>query len=88
MAKVSEKVAISLDRELLGRAERLRATTGETRSALVARALLQLVQQESSARRIEEYVDAYKRIPETPADVRAARALARRSISKLAWDEE
>jgi metal-responsive CopG/Arc/MetJ family transcriptional regulator len=88
MARASEKVAISLDQGLFERAERLRKASGETRSALVARALRQLLRDESQTRAVAEYVEAYLRIPETATDERRARALTRKSMTALAWDDE
>jgi hypothetical protein len=70
------------------RAERLRKASGETRSALVARALRQLLRDESQTRAVAEYVEAYRRFPETATDQRRARALARKSAAALAWDDE
>lgn len=87
MAREAEKVAVSLDRKLLAEAERLRKGTGESRSALVARALRQLLMQESRSRRIAEYVDAYQRVPETATETRAARRLARSALADLPWDD-
>ena len=88
MARASEKVAISLDQGLFERAERLRKASGETRSALVARALRHLLRDESETRAVAEYVEAYLRTPETATDERRARAQARKSLTALAWDDE
>jgi hypothetical protein len=88
MARASEKVAVSLERDLFQRAERLRRASGESRSALVGRALRQLLREESLARDIELYVQAYERTPETDQDRRRARALARRSLSALPWEDK
>jgi hypothetical protein len=88
MARVSEKVAVSLERELFLRAERLRRASGESRSALVGRALRQLLRDEGVASDVKQYVEAYRRVPETNADEKRARVLARRSLAALAWDEE
>jgi len=85
--KESDKVAISLDRDLLRRTERLRARTGESRSALVARALRGLLSLEDQKRQVEEYVEAYRRHPETDAEVEAARASAKKALHGLPWDE-
>jgi predicted transcriptional regulator len=82
------KIAISLDRELLSRIERVRALTGESRSAVVSRALKQLTREEQHDRRVREYVQAYRDKPETAAEVGAARASAKRVLAALAWDEE
>ena len=81
------KVAITLDAELLRRAERLRRSTGESRSALLNRALQELLRADSHRRRVEEYVRAYRDQPESADDVRAARAVAGRTVRHLDWDE-
>jgi metal-responsive CopG/Arc/MetJ family transcriptional regulator len=74
------KIAISLDPQLLAHAERLRRVTGESRSAIVARSLRALVAEEQRDNDIARYVAAYRELPESIADVNAARALAKRSL--------
>ena len=88
MGARAEKVALSLDRELLRRAEKLRKATGESRSALLARALRLLVGAESHAERVREYVAAYERAPEDARDIEAARDLAKRALAALPWDAQ
>ncbi len=87
MAKAA-KIAVSLEAELLRQVERVRERTGESRSALVSRALRQLTRQDEHARRVLDYVQAYRDAPETAAEVDAARASAKRALAALAWDEE
>jgi metal-responsive CopG/Arc/MetJ family transcriptional regulator len=87
MASV-EKIAVSVDRELLREAEKIRESTGETRSALVSRALARLVAERRREERIAAYVEAYRREPEQPVEIDLTRALARRSLEALAWDDE
>lgn len=87
MASV-EKVAVSLDPDLLQRAERLRRSTGETRSALVSRALRHLVEQADHRVRVDEYVATYRAHPECEGDIALARELASHSIAAIAWDDE
>jgi hypothetical protein len=87
VAKSAAKIAISIDRELLVKAERLRRSTGESRSAIVARGMRLLLRMEARAARVAEYVEAYRRAPETVADVRGARALSRRALAHLPWDD-
>ena len=87
VARNAEKIAISVERELLARAERLRSSTGESRSALLGRALRLLLRTEGHARQVEQYVDAYQRMPESAGDERHARAQARRSLAALDWDD-
>ncbi len=83
----SEKIAISLDPDLLRDVERIRTKTGESRSAVLARALRLLTKEEEHTRLVRDYVDAYRRHPETPSDIAAARALAKRSLRSLPWDD-
>ena len=83
----TDKVAVSLDPRLLSRAEALRQRTGESRSALFARALRKLLDDEEHQRRVEQYVAAYRQQPESAAAVAAARATARRSLAALPWDD-
>jgi metal-responsive CopG/Arc/MetJ family transcriptional regulator len=84
---VADKIAISLQPELLVRAEQLRRATGESRSALVARALRRLLRDEALAEQRREYVEAYRRLPETERDVRTARALAGRVLPAFDGDD-
>jgi Arc/MetJ family transcription regulator len=88
VARISAKVAISVDPSLLARAERLRKTTGESRSALVGRALRLLLREDATRSAAHAYVDAYRRMPETDTDLRDARAIATRSLASLPWDDE
>jgi metal-responsive CopG/Arc/MetJ family transcriptional regulator len=84
----SAKIAISLDTELLRSVERVREQTGESRSAVVSRALRQLTREDEHARRVLEYVQAYRATPETATEVAAARSSAKRALAALPWDEE
>jgi hypothetical protein len=88
MAERRAKIAVSIDARVLKRAERLRARTGETRSALVSRALAILTGHDDDMRKRAEYVEAYRRMPETSVDVEAARELAKRVVTQLPWEDE
>ena len=87
MNRRSAKIAISLEPELLAALERIRRTTGENRSAVFARAVREFLHTEARSARVAEYEEAYTRLPESSADVDAARKLARASLAHLAWDE-
>jgi metal-responsive CopG/Arc/MetJ family transcriptional regulator len=82
------KIAVSLDADLLKRVERLRGKSGESRSALVSRALRLLAHEEELAQRVQGYVRAYRDHPETSGEVAAVRELAKRTLTAVAWDEE
>ncbi|MBC7792354.1 MAG: hypothetical protein H7Z43_01495 [Clostridia bacterium] len=88
MSQRRSKIAISIDARLLKRAEHLRARTGETRSALINRALSMLTGNDEHERRLTEYVEAYRRMPETRAELEAVRIAAKRSLARVAWDDE
>lgn len=81
------KIAISLDARLLARVEKLRADTGESRSALIGRALSKLTSESEHDEQVRRYVAAYREQRETPADVAAARRRARRILTRLPWKE-
>jgi metal-responsive CopG/Arc/MetJ family transcriptional regulator len=83
MPRRAEKIAISMEADLLAGAERLRATTGETRSALVSRAVRRLLQAETHAAQVREYIDAYRSCPETSVDERSAHRLASLTLESL-----
>jgi metal-responsive CopG/Arc/MetJ family transcriptional regulator len=84
----SEKIAITLEASVLARVEALRRKTRESRSALIARAVRMLLEDELRRDRVAEYVAAYRRSPETTAEVGAADAVAVATASDLAWDDE
>lgn len=80
-----EKIAVTIDRQALETAERLRRRTGESRSALVNRALRLLVSHEDHRERVERYIAAYREHPETEEDVATAQALAAAALKGLPW---
>lgn len=82
------KVAISLDAALLEGVSRVQRATGESRSAVLARAVRLLLRQDAHRARVAEYVATYRRAPEDADEIAAARTLARRSLSRVAWDDE
>ena len=84
----AEKVAITLDGDLLAEAERVRARTAESRSALIARALRQLLKEEARQEKVRRYVEALRESPEDSEHVSAAAALAEESLRHVPWDDE
>ena len=81
------KFACSIDPALLERVERLRTHTGESRSAVVSRALAKLTREEVRAARVRRYIEAYHEHPESQREIRGATASARRALADLPWDE-
>jgi hypothetical protein len=47
-----------------------------------------LTREEEKAQRVRDYVRAYRELPETPREVTAIRAAAKRSLAAVPWDEE
>jgi hypothetical protein len=88
MTRRHAKFACSVDAAVLARIERLRARTGESRSALVSRALVKLADEEASADRVRRYIEAYREKPESRAQISAARRMARRVVRAMPWEDE
>jgi metal-responsive CopG/Arc/MetJ family transcriptional regulator len=84
----ARKIAITVDSELLARAETLRRKTDESRSALFARALRAVLKEEDRKRRIADYIEGYRRVPETEEDVAWLDAAAVEALRDLSWDDE
>ena len=82
----SEKVAITLPGDVYKRVERMRKSTGESRSAVIHRALRCLFRDDERAARVRKYVDAYRRHPETDAEVNQAEASAAELFKQVPWE--
>jgi hypothetical protein len=82
------KIACSIDADLLARIESVRARTGESRSALISRALIALTSESARTRAVSRYIEAYREHPETVQEVRSARRSAHRALSRVDWDDE
>jgi metal-responsive CopG/Arc/MetJ family transcriptional regulator len=82
----SVKIAISLPRQLVRLMERERKRTGETRSALVRRAVRRLFQDQEHMLQVSEYVEGYRAQPETEEEIAAAEAEAAELFSREPWE--
>lgn len=82
------KIAFSLDPEVLASVERFRARTGESRSAVIGRAIKLLTESDEKAERVARYVRSYREQPETPRDVQVARRQAKRVLAALPWKDD
>lgn len=85
---MAEKIAITVDPELLRQVEALRRRTKESRSAVFNRAARQMLNREAHAEKVERYVEAYTEQPETADEIAAAEAAARISLARLPWSDE
>ena len=79
----TEKIAISLPSQMVKRMEKERKRTGETRSALVRRAIALLFAEKEREQRNRAYMAGYRAMPETEQEIRAAEAAA---ADPLTWD--
>jgi metal-responsive CopG/Arc/MetJ family transcriptional regulator len=84
---VADKIAISIDHELLEQLETLRRKTKESRSAVLARAARMLLRTEERRLEVDQYLEAYRAHPETNEELAWAAALAATSLSSVEWDE-
>jgi hypothetical protein len=82
------KIAFSVDPEVLASVERYRARTGESRSAVISRALELLTESDEKSERIARYVRSYREQPEAARDVQSARRQARRVLAALPWKDD
>ena len=84
----ARKIAITVDAELLARAEKLRRSTDESRSALFARALRALLAEEERKRKVAEYVEALRRHPEREDEMKWVLEAGKEALRDLPWDDQ
>jgi len=85
MPKTS-KIAISLSEEVLAAVERERGIRGESRSQFFRSAAEALLRQRREQEMSEQYVRAYRQMPETGEEIEAARHAARRILAEEPWE--
>jgi metal-responsive CopG/Arc/MetJ family transcriptional regulator len=84
---MASKVAITVDSALLEKIESLRRGTKESRSAVFARAARLLLGAEERKRKIQRYVEAYREVPESEAEIDQAHTLAVAALRGVEWEE-
>lgn len=84
------KTAISLPAETYHKAEKLRKIMGKSRSEMIADALGKLIQETEKRERDERFIAAYKKFPETAAEVADALAMTEEAWKQFDddWTEE
>ena len=82
----ARKVAISLPAELLERVEDRRRSTGDTRSRLVGKALERYLRDEDGASLVREYVEGYRRTPESVEEVAEAESMIGEALAEDPWE--
>jgi len=82
----TEKIAISLSKDVLNKIEELRRETGESRSALIQRAMKKLLKERERSIRVKSYVEGYRRRPETKEEINAAELSASELLAREPWE--
>lgn len=84
MPKTS-KIAISLPEEVLTAVEKEREESGESRSQIFRRAVDLLLRQRKEQEMSKQYIRAYQEVPETKAEITAARRSASTILAEEPW---
>lgn len=82
------KIAISLPDELLQAMEQERLARGESRSAFCRRAVEQLLHKEDEQEAIRQYIEAYRKHPETAEEIALAEAVLGEALKENPWEDE
>ena len=82
----TDRIAISLPKQVLQAIERLRRKTGETRSGLIQRALREMLAGSAKTVRVRQFVEGYVRDPEGEEEILAAQASAMKLIAGEPWE--
>jgi len=85
MAKFAIKVAVSIPKDLYQALERARKKNGKSRSAVVQDALRHWLNQQREAEMVRQYVEGYRRMPETEEETAWVDAVSRRALLTEEW---
>ncbi len=85
MAKFATKVAVSIPKDLYQALERARKKNGKSRSAVVQDALRHWLNREQEAELVRQYVEGYRRMPETEEETAWVDAISRRALLTEEW---
>jgi len=84
-ATPATKVAISIPGPLYQAIERRRKASGQSRSAVIQQALRHWLECQAQTALVREYEAGYRRLPESPREIRAVEAAAVRLLSTDDW---
>lgn len=76
-----------MDEELVREADRLARSTGQSRSAVVARALRSFLAEHRREREVDRYVEALRETAETTSEVGALDEVGVDALSSVDWDD-
>ena len=82
------KIAISLPDDVLRDVEKERLASGETRSQFFRRAVADLLKRERAREANEQYVRAYREMPETEAELGWVEAASQAVLKEYPWSDE
>ncbi len=85
MTRTTTKVAVSIPTDLYRAVERRRKGSGRTRSSIIQEALRSWIQQQELAVLVRQYVEGYRKKPETRREVTRAEATGMRLLASQEW---
>ncbi len=85
MSKTATKVAISMPHELYRALEQVRKKNGMSRSAILQEALRLWLKRQQEAEWSRQYIEGYRKKPETRREIEAAMAMAIPALSTEEW---
>jgi len=80
MVMARREVLVQLDDELVSRLDEVAAAQGTSRSELLRRGAMAVLEASDVAQADRQLQEAYRRVPQDPALVKAARRLAARTV--------
>jgi metal-responsive CopG/Arc/MetJ family transcriptional regulator len=85
MPKETSAVTVPIPRDLYQQVERVRRRRGKTRGAVIRDALSHWLAQQEEAKLVREYKAGYRRRPESPREISAAKAAAVQLLATMEW---
>ncbi len=82
------KIAISLPDDVFQDVEKERQASGETRSQFFRRAVTALLKQRRDREANEQYVRAYREMPETEEELGWVETASQAVLKEYPWDDE
>ena len=82
------KIAISLPDDVLRDVEKERQASGETRSQFFRRAVKDLLKRQREREATDQYVPAYREMPETEAELGWVEATSQAVLEEYPWNDE
>ena len=83
--RTTVKIAVSLPKDQYRFVERQRRLMKVSRSAVIQHALRQWLKSSEEQRAIQQYIDGYRRHPESPQEIRAIEQASMEALKHEAW---